>query len=352
MSQIFAERFKSARVLNGMSLQDLADRLDNKITRQALHKYEKGEVIPDSKMVSLLSKALHVRPDFFFRDTVVELGEIEFRKLKKLPAKEEYRIIEGVKDILSRYLELEEILSIKNAFTNPVKHTATINSVEDIEQAAAEVRKAWKLGAAPIANCIELLEDNHIKVVEIAAGDSYDGMQTWVNKTIPVIAINKGKIKSPDRKRFTVLHELAHLVLPLANLADSVKEKYCHQFAAAMLLPKEVLIEELGKSRTKVMIPELGALKKQYGISMQAVVMRAKDLNILSDLYCKQFFFMVKQMGWKVNEPIEYIGEEQSGRFEQLLFRALAEELISMSKAAALSNQSLAEFRTKSLLIS
>jgi predicted HTH domain antitoxin len=51
-----------------------------------------------------------------------------------------------------------------------------------------------------------------------------------------------------------------------------------------------------------------------------------------------------------VNEPVEYIGEEKSNRFEQLLFRALAEELISMSKAAALNNQSMAEFRGKLLI--
>jgi Zn-dependent peptidase ImmA (M78 family) len=99
------------------------------------------------------------------------------------------------------------------------------------------------------------------------------------------------------------------------------------------------------------MIQELGALKKQYGISIQAIVMRAKDLGIITDSYCKQFFFFMNHMGWKVNEPIEYEGVEQSNRFEQLLFHALAEELISVSKAASLNNQTLAEFREKSLIV-
>ncbi len=352
MNQIFAERFKSARVLNGLSLQDLANKLENKVSRQALHKYEKGEVIPDSEMVNLLCKTLNLRPDFFFRDSVVELSEIEFRKLKKLPAKDEYRIIEEVKDKLTRYLELEEILSIQTEFINPLKGWNIITSVAEIEKAVLEVRAAWKIGNGPIANCIELLEDNHIKVVEIDAGDSYDGLQTWVNnKTIPVIALNSGKVKSTDRKRFTVLHELGHLLLPLEGLPENEKEKFCHQFAAAMLLPKEAAGIELGKSRTKLMIQELGALKKQYGISMQAIVMRAKDLGIISETYCKQFFFFVKQKGWKINEPVEFIGEEKSSRFEQLLFRALGEELISISKAASLNNQTLAEFRDKSLII-
>jgi len=349
MNELFADRFKSARVMNGLSLQDLADKLNNKVSRQALHKYEKGDVVPDSVMLSLLCSALNVRADFFFRQTKVELAKIEFRKLKKLPAKDENRIIEEVKDYLSRYLELEEILAIQSDFVNPLIDIKTIESFKDIENAASRLRLEWCLGNDPIANCTDLLEDHHIKVVEVDAGDSYDGMQTWANNnSIPVIAINKGKVKSADRVRFTLLHELAHLLLlPLKDMPESQREKYCHQFAAALLLPKTAAENELGKFRNKIMIQELGALKKQYGISIQAIVMRAKDLGIVSEAYCKNFFFYMNQMGWKIIEPVEYIGIENAGRFEQLLFKALAEEFISVSKAAALSNVSVAQFREK-----
>lgn len=351
MNQIFSHRFRAARVLSGMSLQDLADKLNNKVSRQALHKYEKGEVVPDSEMISLLCQALNVRPDFFFRELKIELGDIEFRKLKNLSAKEEYRIIEEVKDKLSRYLELEEILSIQTRFVNPLKEEGEIHSFEQVEAAANKLRKEWKLGNDPIFNAIELLEDKHIKVVTVKGGDSFDGMQTWVNGKFPVIAINIDKVKSLDKIRFTILHELGHLLLSLKHNSEKQKEKLCHQFAAAILFAAETAYQELGKKRNKVMIQELGALKKQYGISIQAIILRAKDLKILSESYCKQFFFMMDQMGWKVNEPVEYEGVEKSNRFEQLLFRALGEELISMSKAAALNNQSLAEFREKSLII-
>lgn len=347
-SPLFAERLKSARALNGLSLQDLADKMENQISRQALHKYEKGDVIPDSNMIGLLATALHVRPDFFMRETKIEFGEIEFRKLQKLPAKEEGRIIEEVKDILARYLELEEILGIETSFTNPLENIGPVKSFEDIEEAAVKLRLKWKLGTDPLYNCIELLEDNHIKVVQVNAGDSFDGMQTWVNGNIPVIAINRDKIKSADRTRFTILHELCHLLIKdLCNHPAKQKEKFCHQFAAAMLLPARAAKNELGNGRTKIMIQELGLLKKQYGISIQAIVMRAKDLDIISDAYCKQFFFFLNQMGWKVTEPVEfnYEGTEESNRFRQLLYRALAEDIITQSKAASLNNQSLAEFR-------
>jgi Zn-dependent peptidase ImmA (M78 family)/DNA-binding XRE family transcriptional regulator len=344
MHQLFAEKFKTARILKGLSLQQLADHLGNKVSRQALHKYEKGLVVPDSEMIGLLATTLGVRPDFFFRSTTIELGPIEFRKLTNLPAKEEYRFVEQVRDILSRYLELEEILSIQTSFVNHIKD-CMINSIDDINAAASKIREKWKLGSDPIFNTIELLEDNHIKVIEVESKEAFDGMQTWVNENIPVIAINATKERSNDRKRFTVLHELAHLLLPLQGVNQKLKEKYCHQFAAAMLLPKETAIMELGKSRKKLMIQELGAMKKQYGISIQAIVARARDLNIITETYYKQFFFYINHMGWKTQEPYTYDGVEKSNRFEQLLFRALAEELISISKAAALCNKSVAEFK-------
>jgi hypothetical protein len=80
---------------------------------------------------------------------------------------------------------------------------------------------------------------------------------------------------------------------------------------------------------------------------MQAIVMRARDCGIINEHYTKQFFFIIEQMNWKIDEPFEYDGVEESNRFEQLLFRALVEDQISMSKAAALSNRTLADFRSE-----
>lgn len=351
MNQIFAERFKSARLLSGYSLQDLADSLQNKVSRQALHRYEKGEVIPDSDMINLLSDTLKVRPDYFFRDTKVEIGPVEYRKLKRLPAKEEAKVVEQTREYLSRYLELEEIIGLKNSFVNPLFSYKSVTTYEEVNGAANKLRLDWELGTDPIYNIVELLEDRHIKVVNIDADLAFDGLQTWVNETIPVVAYNGRKLQKSDRIRFTLLHELAHLLLGFGDVTDGQKEKLCHQFAGAMLLPEKTIKQELGDSRNRLYVPELGNIKKQYGISLAAIVMRAQICGIINENYTKQFFFMINQMGWKMDEPYPYEGVEQSNRFDQLLYRALAEEQISMGKAAALKNQKLAEFRDKTLLV-
>lgn len=353
MNQLFAERFKSARLMNGFSLQDLSDILNNKVTRQALHKYEKGEVLPDSEMMELLCEALKVRPDYFSRETIVELGVVRFRKLVKYSPKEQNSVIEHTREILARYLELEEIMGIKEVFKHPLSDFK-VNCLEEVESFAIELRKEWELGTDPIFNVSELLEEKNVKIIELDAGNAFDGLQTWVNnKEIPVIVLNKAKLEfKKDRKRFTAFHELGHLLLPFEeNIDEKTEEQFCHRFASAMLLPKAAVIKELGEKRNKISIQEMGFLKEQYGISIQAIIYRLSDLEIISSSYKSYFYKYINQMGWKVDEPYEYEGKEESNRFDQLIFRALSEDIISMSKAASLNNMKLAEFRSKTLMV-
>ena len=89
---------------------------------------------------------------------------------------------------------------------------------------------------------------------------------------------------------------------------------------------------------------ELIAIKETYGISIQAIMARAKDLEIISDSYYVAFRKWINKN--RTEEGLgNYIGKEQSTRFKQLLFRATSEEIISMSKAANLANKKLASFR-------
>ncbi|WP_339070715.1 ImmA/IrrE family metallo-endopeptidase [Chitinophaga sp. 212800008-4] len=98
--------------------------------------------------------------------------------------------------------------------------------------------------------------------------EGFDGLQTFVNGSIPVVAYNVRKASKLDRILFTLLHELAHLLLKFGDIAEREKENLCHQFSGAMLLPEETIKAELGAHRRKLSTLELGNIKKQYGISM------------------------------------------------------------------------------------
>lgn len=123
-----------------------------------------------------------------------------------------------------------------------------IQNHADIERAALEIRKKWKLGNGPVPHLIELLEDNGFKIFEVDADEKFDGLSGFVEDIkIPVIAVLKNK--DLVRKRFTIAHELGHLLLDFSETEDKSSEKLCHTFAGALLLPKDVMQEELGRNR-------------------------------------------------------------------------------------------------------
>lgn len=346
-NNIFGNRLKLARKMAGFSLQDLADALVNKVTKQALSKYEIGLMKPSSEVLMAISTVLKVRPDYFVKKDQVELGEILFRKKASLSKKIEEAIVEKVRDYIERYLEIENITNARVVFENPLKNRI-ISSKAHVEQAANYLRQYWDLGTDPIPNIIEMLELRGIKVMLIDEVDDIDGLAVYTSTGIPVVVVNI-RNKPIERIRFTIIHELAHLLLSLEKqiLADDKQtEKCCHFFSSCFLLPSEMLLKQIGGGKREyIRIAELIAIKEYFGISIRAIVHRLRELEVITDTYYQRWMiFMSKTYGAK-DEPGLYKGEEKSRNFDQLVNRALAEELISMSKAAALWNISIHELR-------
>lgn len=345
----FAERLKSARKMSGFSMAVLADKTGQAVTKQAISKYEKGLMNPGGEALVSLSSALGVKSDYFFRPQKVSLGDLEFRKKSRLGRKEEERIKYRTLDFLERYLEIENILGEMAVFKNPLSDPR-VTEPDDVEKAAIEVRQKWKLGEAPISNLMELVEDRGIRIHEIETDDNFIGISAWTDD-IPVIAVRR----QDDllRKRFTISHELGHILLKIdkGNEAKS-REKLCHIFAGAFLLPERVIKAELGEKRNKIALWELKKIKGIYGISIQAIMARARHLEVISDHTYRNFCINVNNHGWKTEEPGEYLGKEHANRFDQLVYHAAAEEIITFSRAAELLNLPLSEFRRAFQIVS
>lgn len=344
METTFAQRIATARKMAGLSMDELASL--SGLSKNAISRYENGVMKPDSSNLIKLSKALNVKVDYLFRKPTVELQEVAFRKKAKLGSKAIDSIKHRVIDRLERYLELENLLSVDNRFINPITDIK-IYDFQDIEIAADRLRHVWNLGLNPIASVIEMLEDNFIKVVEVVEPMEFDGLSTIVDNKIPVIVVNQNF--PIERKRFTLLHELGHLLLSLnPNFNDKEIENACNRFAGAILIPRNKMISELGYSRKMIYLQELAEIQKEWGISIQAIMYRAKDLDIIPKAKMISFFIKIKQfpdLKKQVDES-RYSSAETSYRFNQLLYKGLAQEFISFSKASVLSNQSVNALKT------
>lgn len=345
----FGGRLKLARKMAGMSLQELSDGMANIVSKQSLNKYENGLMNPSSEVLIELSKVLNVKPDYFLKKETAELGAISFRKRTGLSKRDEEIVVEKARNYFERFLEIESILNIKNSFVNPLAHLI-VNEFNDAEEAARLLREKWELGQNPINNLMEMLELQGVKVFLMDAVDEIDGFATITENNIPLVMINSHD-KPIERIRFTIVHELAHILLQLNTEIkenNKLEEQYCHYFSSCFLLPRKQLIQNIGEKRTYINIQELINIKKYYGISLRAIVHRLKKIGVISDnYYTRWMVFMSKKYGQK-NEPGDYPGIEESRVFNQLVNRALAEGFISTSKAAELCNLSTNEFRKMS----
>lgn len=335
----FGNRLRSARKMAGLSMEDLANTAGGIVTKQAISKYEKGMMKPSSDVLIRLAKALGVKPEYFYRHSEIELSGMQFRKKSNLSAKKIESLKQRTIDFLERYLELETILGAQEEFSNPLSSVA-INSLADVEKTTLKLRNKWKLGLAPITNLLEMLEENGIKIFEVHNVHNFDGLSASVGD-LHIIVINMDL--PTDRIRFTTAHELAHILCKFPE--DSKKEKYCHAFAGAFLLPKEILERELMQRREQITLWELNGIKQLFGISIQAIVRRAHMLGIVSDFFYRNFQVVLNKKGWKKKEPVGYEGNEEAIRFKQLLHYAVSEEIITLSRGAELSNMNLSDFK-------
>lgn len=342
--EIFGRRLSQARRMRGMSLRAVAEAIGGKVSYNALHRYECGEMMPGDDVLISVANALDKPLDFFFRPFTVELSELRFRKTTGLGAKAEDAIKEQATDFFERYCEIEQVLAVHSGFKDPLGDIRFV-SVEAAEDAAARVRDLWKLGQNPLPNVTETLEANGFKIFEVEAPESFKGFAGWVDNH-PVIVLATWMNKDMPLKRFTMLHEAAHLlVADHTDLDGKEQESFCDRFAGAMLIPAMVFTTDFGGFRHRISLEELIDLKRRYGMSIAAIMHRAHDLQLIDDSTYRQFCIIRNKRGWRRDEPGQYPGNEQSSRFEQLVLRATAEEQISFDKGAALLNVPLIEFQ-------
>lgn len=350
MENAFATRLISARKMAGLSLQGLADRLGNVVTKQSLNKYEQGKMKPDSKLLNDLADALNVSVDYFLSSPTmnIEFSEMDFRKYNsKLSKNQEESLVERAKDALERYFEIENILNL-NEPNEYFEYGEIVSAPEDAEKAAKELRKKWDLGYDPITDVVEMLEDKGYRVVEIDADEGFDGMKANVSSR-KVIALKKtNALDDVVRKRFTALHELAHHSLRFPeDISQTEEEKLCHAFASAILYPEEMARKELNKERFHFYTNELVLIKERWGISISAIFSRAKQLGIINDYIFKKFTIGYRKRGWhELNvEPGRFMSKEKPTRSERLIYLALSKELISVNEAAYYAGKSVWKFR-------
>lgn len=342
---MLGSRLHRARKAAGLSLRALADQVG--LTHTAIKKYEDGESVPGSATLLALARAVGVRTEYFFRPMTVKLDRIEYRKRGNLPKKRLEAIENEVTDQIERRLELENLFPVPPGKTfAPIAHLpASVGELGQIEDLAEAVREAWNLGFDPIPDLTDLFETQGIRVFRLdlkGLDPEFDGLAAKAGE-LPILVV--ASHWPGDRQRFTLAHELGHLMLA-GRLAEGLDdERACNRFAGAFLAPRPALLQELGSHRSSIEPKELALLKEEFGISMAGLLYRAQELGIVSAAWRAEQAWQFQEKGWNITEPGKPYPAEKAHVFEQLVFHALGEGYIGESKAAELMLLSLDDFR-------
>lgn len=335
---IYGMRLSAARRMRGLSMQGLCDKADGVVTKQMVSRYESGNTMPDSTVFIALAKALELPFDYFVTPCSVTLDKVEFRKKSRLGKLKQEKISELVKDQLERNLEIETLLGIQR---NVDLSKASVRCRADAQREADKLRKAWGLGEDGIMGLPAMLERHGVIIIEIAADDNFDGECGFANGR-PFIVVNKHF--TSERARFTILHELGHLTLEFGNAEHKEVELLCNIFASDMLISEKCFKEKIGDKRHDISLVELRSIQRDFGISPEALMFKAKEYGVISPNRYKTFNIKKNKDKALLKDVREQLFPRESPcEFNRMVYRGLATEMITASKAAALLRCSIQE---------
>lgn len=290
MSQ-FGELLETLRIARGWTQKELADR--SGVRQVTISRYENGLRAPDEDNIAVLATTLGVTPSF------LEHGQ---KRHAAMAVDAHMRRRATAKPLVWRQYEAR-----LNKYRLHASHLFEEVSLqadqivphmdgEDPEAAARMVRMQWRTPIGPVRTLVNWLEAAGCLVIAEDFGTPrLDGLSQWIDDH-PVMLINAAA--PTDRMRWTLAHELGHLVLHSEFVAGDVEQE-ADQFAAEFLMPGETI-------RTSLTKPTLGRLldlKQEWGVSMAALIQRARSLGTISDTERTRLFKMLSAKGYRINEP-------------------------------------------------
>ena len=204
--------------------------------------------------------------------------------------------------------------------------SVAVADVEDAEKVAENLRGRWNIGDWPIESISVAMEKSGVDVISVDVDGDLDGLSGIANREIQFVVVASGV--PVDRLRMNLAHELGHVVMKPTE-DERFDEKVAFRFGAALIAPRSVVFERIGRSRHTISLQELLLIKEEYGISIQALIRRCFDLGIISEWSYRQLNISLRSKRWHRDEPGDCSHLERPFIFEAHLLRCIAEGAVA-----------------------
>lgn len=306
------QRITLVRELYGIRKSELSMRLG--VSARTITCWELGLQAPSAGDVAALGRVFGVGPEFFepqLEGLPVASGLPHFRSYRagtQVAYRQAQAYVQVTQDLvrtLSGYVDFP-VLDLPSVPTDPELADSVMPMM-----AAQYVRRVWGLGSDPIAHVLRAVEDHGICVVFAPFGHASLDAHSVFSGELPLIVLNPTK-GDYYRQRFDVAHELGHLVMhPDAEPGNKVIEAQADAFAAELLAPSEVLLDELPTRMDGVGWLKLKELKERWGVSMKVLLDKAYVLGRLTEEGYRAGLKSLSRNGWKLLEPGAISGVEE-----------------------------------------
>ncbi|MEU3836083.1 XRE family transcriptional regulator [Streptomyces microflavus] len=308
------ERLRTLRELMGLTQAQVSAM--SGVASSWLSDFENGYKDPDDAKLQRIAEATETPLGFFYvQPKAVPLDSLRFRKL----ASAKRSVTKRVHAFYSESYRVSDDLITSAGYPTPPLPFTSADEVtpDDIEDLAAQTRVALRLAPdKPIPHLTRALERGGIAVAPLVFSDDPNGDAAGAKNEHFGVSYWSGVGESAligyflgssgDRDRFTLAHEVGHLVLHTFRPRARNAEAEANMFASALLMPRERALEELSDRMT---LTDYARRKATWGISIQALIMRGAAVGQLDETRKRSLFVQLSQRGWRKQEPVE-VGHE------------------------------------------
>lgn len=290
-------RLKQARVLAKMTKQELAHEL--KVSPAAVGQYEAGITTPRPDHIESLARTLGVPVAFFAAGrphAQLDASMAHFRSLRSTRVSQRAKAAAFVEQLWELTYALERRVELPSVDLPPVL-TGSAPEIIEPEVAARQVRKYWGIDKGPLPHLVRTMELRGIIVSLLSfAGDDVARVDAFSTSRLPrpLVVLTPDRANDIYRHRFTAAHELGHLLLHKEVApGDLEQEKEADRFAAELLTPAAEIQHELP---ARLRIPVLEEISRRWGVSPESLVLRSKELGVISDVSARRAYQRLQQL--------------------------------------------------------
>jgi Zn-dependent peptidase ImmA (M78 family) len=285
-----------ARESRGLTQNQLAKQAG--IPQGTLSKVENGLAELPVERLEAIADVLDYPVELFdWSDPVYGFGSSSFhhRKQQSLGQTTLKKVQANLNLLIGRLRRLSEGIEISAPFRLPILDIEDHESPEEIARIA---RATWMLPMGPVHNVVDVIEAAGGLMLRRDLGSPrITALSINPPGARPTFLLNGGL--SGDRERFTLTHEVGHLIMHEVPREEAERE--ADRFAAEFLMPAA----EIRSSLANIDLAKAAALKRYWKTSMSSLIRRARDLDVISERRYTSLMVQMSQRGYGRNEPVE-----------------------------------------------